>query len=217
MNVLLTDSIAELRSDFMKIVYFALLLTLALTGCNVNQGSPNTDDSLNNGTPIKVKNSVDENNIDRKTGQEISKHLVSLANRIPEVNDATAVVLGDFTVVGIDVNSNLDRNKVESIKYTVSESLRHDPYGANAVVIADADINARLREMGREIQEGRPIVGILDELAAIVGRVIPEIPNDALDNQQKQPTETNDDQLNNKNEKKIEEEQQDQSNNQKHR
>ncbi len=212
------DSIAELRSDFMKIIYFALLLlTLALTGCNVNQGAPNTDDSLNNGTPIKVKNSVDENNIDRKTGQEISKHLVNLANRIPEVNDATAVVLGDFAVVGIDVNSNLDRNKVESIKYTVSESLRHDPYGANAVVIADADTNARLREMGREIQEGRPIVGILDELAAIVGRVIPEIPNDALDNQQKQPTETNDDQLNNKNEKKIEEEQQDQSNNQKHR
>jgi YhcN/YlaJ family sporulation lipoprotein len=189
-----------------------LLLALALTGCTVNQGAPKTDQENDGGTPINVKNSVDEN-IDRKTGQQISKHLVELANEIPQVNDATAVVIGKFAVVGIDVNSELDRNKVESIKYTVAESLMHDPYGASAVVIADADTNVRLREMGREISEGRPIVGILDELAAIVGRVVPEIPNEILDNQQKQPTNQNNDQLTNDEEKLLEKEQQDQSNN----
>ncbi|MDQ0231313.1 YhcN/YlaJ family sporulation lipoprotein [Metabacillus malikii] len=194
-----------------KFMLTIVLSFLALTGCNVNEGAQNTDGENNSGTPIKVKNSI-ENNVDKKSGQQISEHLVSLASEIPEVNDATAVVLGDLAVVGIDVNSKLDRNKVESIKYTVSESLRHDPYGANAVVIADADTTARLREMGKEIENGRPIAGILDELAAIVGRVIPEIPNDALDNQQKQPTKSNNDQLKGKKQENLEKQQQEQSN-----
>lgn len=197
----------------MQFFFKILLLTaLTLTGCSANKGADQTDQSQDNGTPINVKNSVEEN-VDRKTGQEISKHLVELANEIPDVNDATAVVLGQYAVVGIDVNAKLDRNKVESIKYTVAESLMHDPYGARALIIADADTNERLREMGEEIQNGRPVIGILDELAAIVGRLVPELPNEILDNQQKQPTEQADDQLNKKEEKKLEKEQQDQSNN----
>ncbi|WP_226530582.1 YhcN/YlaJ family sporulation lipoprotein [Metabacillus niabensis] len=190
-----------------------ILLILTLAGCTTNQGAPKTDQEKDNGSePINVKNSVEEH-VDRKSGQEISKHLVDLANEIPEVNDATAVVLGPYAVVGIDVNSKLDRNKVETIKYTVAESLMHDPYGARAIVIADADTNVRLREMANDIQEGRPVVGILDELAAIVGRIVPEIPSEILDNQQKQPTNQNNDQLNEKEQQKLEKEQQDQSNN----
>lgn len=198
----------------MRFLFTIILITiLALTGCTANQGAPKTDqENEKGGQPINVKNSVEEH-VDRKTGQEISKHLVELANEIPEVNDATAIVLGQYSVVGIDVNSKLDRNKVETIKYTVAESLMHDPYGARAIVIADADTNVRLREMANDIQEGRPVIGILDELAAIVGRIVPEIPSEILDNQQKQPTEQNNDQLNDQEKQKLEKEQQDQSNN----
>ncbi|MFD2213004.1 YhcN/YlaJ family sporulation lipoprotein [Metabacillus endolithicus] len=195
----------------MKFITILLLSFLIITGCNQDQGANDTQKNDGNETPINVKNSVEEH-VDRKTGQEISKHLVELATQIPEVNDATAVVLGQFAVIGIDVNSKLDRNKVETIKYTVAESLMHDPYGARAIVIADADTNVRLREMANEIQEGRPVVGILDELAAIVGRVVPEVPSEILDNQQKQPTEQSKNQLNDQEEKSLEKVQQDQSN-----
>ncbi|PGT78130.1 MULTISPECIES: YhcN/YlaJ family sporulation lipoprotein [Bacillaceae] len=195
----------------MKFITILLLSFLIITGCNQDQGANDTQKNGGNETPINVKNSVEEH-VDRKTGQEISKHLVELATQIPEVNDATAVVLGQFAVIGIDVNSKLDRNKVETIKYTVAESLMHDPYGARAIVIADADTNVRLREMANEIQKGRPVVGILDELAAIVGRVVPEVPSEILDNQQKQPTEQGKNQLNEQEEKSLEKVQQDQSN-----
>jgi YhcN/YlaJ family sporulation lipoprotein len=196
----------------MKYLFIVLFISVfALSGCTVNQGAPKTDQSNDVGTPMNVENSVDQH-VNRKTGQQISEHLVTLANEIPEVNDATAVVLGNYAVVGIDVNSDLDRNKVETIKYSVAESLMHDPYGARAVVIADADTNVRLREMGREIREGRPIIGILDELAAIVGRIIPEVPGEILDNQEKQPTEQSKDQLNKEEQQMLEKEQQDQSN-----
>lgn len=150
--------------------------------------------------------------MNREDGQAISRRLVKITESVPGVNDATAVVLGRLSVVGIDVKDNLERSKVESIKYSVAEALQNDPYGANAAVVADPDTVNRLRAMGREIQAGRPVKGILDELAAIVGRVLPEVPNDATDNQQTNPTKSNNDQLNERNQKQLEKKQNNQSN-----
>ncbi|MBD1380941.1 YhcN/YlaJ family sporulation lipoprotein [Metabacillus arenae] len=197
----------------MRYFFFILLsAALLLSACNNNEGAKGEVADEYDTKPIAVKDSVNDP-VDRKTGQEISKHLVELSNRIKGVNDANAVVLGPYAVVGIDVNQDLDRSKVESIKYSVAESLRHDPHGANAVVIADADTNKRLQAMGNEIQQGRPIAGILDELAAIVGRVMPEAPSDLIDNQEQQPTEQDNDQLPKGEQQKLDKEQQDQSNN----
>lgn len=82
---------------------------------------------------------------------------------------------------------------------------------ANAVVIADPDTVSRLREMSREISEGHPVTGILDELAAIVGRVLPEVPNDVIDNEDEPQTKQQNDQLNRKQQQEMEKEQNDQS------
>ncbi|USK35551.1 YhcN/YlaJ family sporulation lipoprotein [Bacillus sp. F19] len=194
-------------------VFSALFILLALTACSVNQGSQGDTPEDQNGKPINVRNTVNEP-VEKKSGEQISKRLVNLAGRVPGVNDVSAVVLGKYAVVGIDVNSELDRNKVESIKYAVAESIQHDPYGANAVIIADADTTVRLREMGKDLQQGQPVGGILDELAAIVGRVMPEIPNDMLNNNnnnQNRPTEQDNDQLNEKEQKELDREQEDQS------
>ncbi|MCH1623928.1 YhcN/YlaJ family sporulation lipoprotein [Fredinandcohnia quinoae] len=194
-----------------RILLFCFL-TISLAGCGFNDKENVQDNEKEN--RIQVKNTVD-NHIDKKSGQEIANHLVELASSVPNVNDATAVVVGKFAVVGIDVNSKLDRSRVSTIKYSVTESLQHDPYGANAIVFADADTYERLKQMKKEIQDGRPITGILDELAQIVGRVMPDIPTEIIDNQNTNPTKTNDKQLNQNELDKLKKEQKDQSNNKK--
>ncbi|OCI05425.1 hypothetical protein BBP22_10380 [Bacillus paralicheniformis] len=184
---------------------------MLLSACGIQNNARNEANELPGNKPIQVKNSSQEP-VNRKDGQAISRRLVKITESVPGVNDATAVVLGRLAVVGIDVKDNLERSKVESIKYSVAEALQNDPYGANAAVVADPDTVNRLRAMGREIQAGRPVKGILDELAAIVGRVLPEVPNDATDNQQTNPTKSNNDQLNDRNQKQLEKEQNKQSN-----
>jgi len=87
---------------------------------------------------MNVKNSS-INEVRKEDSEEVSKHLANLAANVPNVNNATAVALGKFAVVGIDVDKDLDRSKVGSIKYSVAEALKKDPYGANAVVVADPD------------------------------------------------------------------------------
>ncbi|WP_243290840.1 YhcN/YlaJ family sporulation lipoprotein [Bacillus sp. FJAT-47783] len=198
----------------MRFLIIATIICItSLHGCSANENARGDVPDEYKTKVITVKDSVQEK-VDRKTGQQIARHLVDLAKRNKEVESATAVVLGQYAVVGIDVAGTLDRSKVESVKYSVAETLKKDPYGANAVVIADPDTNERIKSMAASIQDGRPIGGILDELAAIVGRVMPDIPSDIIDNQEKQPTNQNNDQLQNDQEQQLEKEQQDQSNDQ---
>lgn len=191
-------------------VYFILLIGAMLTlfGCGMN----NDEVSEKKQQALNVKNSTIEK-VDKQTGQDISKHLVSLATSIHGVNDATAVVLGKYAIIGIDVNKNLDRSEVGSIKYTVAESLKNDPHGARAMVVADPDINARLKEIGEDIKNDRPIQGIVNELSEIAGRIIPEIPADIIDDPTpKNSTEDPKKTLNNKEKQNLENKQEEQSN-----
>lgn len=193
----------------MKKIFMIAGIFLVLTGCNTNKNNEAADQA--NQSLVKVKNSYIDN-VDRKSGQQISKHLVELATSVPNVNDATAVVLGKYAIVGIDVNSKIDRSQVGTIKYTVAESLKKDPYGANAVVVADVDTTQRLKEMNKDIKNGRPLSGIMEELAEISGRVMPQIPGDLITPSPKNATEKPDKKLPADEEKKLEKEQEDQSN-----
>ncbi|WP_226087850.1 YhcN/YlaJ family sporulation lipoprotein [Mesobacillus sp. S13] len=185
----------------------AISIVLLLTACN-GQNNANTDDKDHK---VKVQNSVIEN-VDRQSGQKISRHLVNLTTHIPNVDDAAAVVVGRYAIVGIDVNDKMERSEVDTVKYTVAEALKKDPHGARAVVLADPDITARLREISEDIQNGQPIQGIMNELSDITGRVMPEVPADMIEPQTKSPTEDPKKKLNEDEQKDLEKEQEKQSN-----
>jgi YhcN/YlaJ family sporulation lipoprotein len=194
----------------MKIFNYVIAFFIAfftITGCGLNEKNDNTD----NDSVIRVKNTADEKAINQ-SGQDIAKRLVKIASSVPNVNDATAVVVGKYAIVGIDVNSKIDQSRVGTIKYSVAESLQKDPYGANAIIIADPDLNARLREIAKEVNNGRPVQGFMDELSAIVGRVMPEVPTDFIENRNPNPTEQNDSQLNKSEEQQLNKRQEKQSN-----
>jgi len=182
-----------------------VLVNILLVGCGMKNNEGNQSQSQN---LVNVKNSTIQD-IDQKSGQEISQRLVELASSIPNVNDATAVVLGKYAIVGIDVNKNLGRSEVGSIKYSVAESLKNDPYGARAVIIADPDLNARLKEISEDISAGKPVQGIMNELADIAGRLMPEVPADIVN---PEPIEKNKKGLNNQEEKQLDKKQEEQSN-----
>jgi len=139
------------------------------------------DDTLserNTDTPyMQVKNPNNEQSSKQKpNGKGIADHLANIASDVPNVNSASAIVAGPYALVGIDVDQDLDRARVGTVKYTVSEALQHDDYGKTAVVVADGDIMERIREMRRHMQEGQPVQGVIEELSAIIGRYMPDLP-----------------------------------------
>jgi YhcN/YlaJ family sporulation lipoprotein len=184
-----------------------LALIMFMSACNALNNA-NQDDKDNK---VKVQNSAIQQ-VDRQSGQEISKHLVGLTTRVPNVEDAAAVVIGRYAIVGIDVNDQMERSEVDTVKYTVAETLKKDPHGARAVVVADPDITARLKEISEDIRNGKPIQGIMNELADITGRVMPEVPADMIEPQTKSPTEDPKKNLDDKEQKKLEKNQEQESN-----
>ena len=186
-----------------------LLLSLVISGCGFGNNARNNN--TNSESLTRVKNTTNEDN-EQQANQDISRNLVNLATRVPNVNDATAVVVGKYAIVGIDVNSNIDQSRVGTIKYSVAESLQNDPHGANAIIIADPDLNRRLERIANEVNNGRPVQGFMNELAAIVGRVMPEVPSDIFPARNPDPTQQNNSELNKNEENQLNERQNKQSN-----
>ena len=98
--------------------------------------------------------------------------------RIPGVKGAHCVVFNNTAVVGIDVDSTMERSRVGTVKYAVAEAFRKDPYGIDAIVTADMDLSQRLREIQADMKRGRPFAGIAEEMADIIGRIVPQVPRD---------------------------------------
>lgn len=151
--------------------FLALLPLLLLFGCQTqpNEATPSQQ--------VKTKQTIPEQPEIKNPGN-VSAHLEDLAMSVPNVKGATCVVLGNTAIVGIDVDERLDRSRVGTIKYSVAEALRKDPYGHHAIVTADIDIGQRLREIAADVRQGRPISGFAEELADIVGRIVPQLPKD---------------------------------------
>ncbi|CAH1196246.1 hypothetical protein PAECIP111892_02192 [Paenibacillus auburnensis] len=176
-----------------------LLVLLLLTSCGIankesspspqSQQSPETLSSQGN---QEVRNLPDDNAAtpgdETKAGQAsdvqgesdvaLKDHFEQLAIRVPGVNGAHCVVMNNLAVVGIDVDGSLGRSRVGSIKYSVAEAIRKDPRGIKALVTADMDLSNRLDEMGRHISRGNPVSGFAAEMADIIGRIIPQLPED---------------------------------------
>jgi len=118
--------------------------------------------------------------IDRSNAAEVASHLEALAKSVPGVKGANCVVFGKYAIVGIDVDAKMERSRVGTLKYAVAEAFRKDPYGIDALVTADIDMAQRLREIRADAMGGRPVAGFAEELADIVGRLIPQMLRDVI-------------------------------------
>lgn len=166
----------------MRHFFLIVVVLIVFVGC-----SNNKQENIKEQQPNGIEQTHHQNK-DSLTNNQIASHLANVASEVPEVNDAAAIIAGPYAVVGIDIDEMTERERVGTIKYSVTEALQHDPYGRTAVVIADADIMTRIQEMGNELSEGHPVEGVVDELANIVSRYMPTVP--VKDNvKQEQPAE----------------------------
>lgn len=114
-------------------------------------------------------------------------HLKSIAKSIPQVSDAYCLTVGNLAIVAIDVEPTLDRSKVDTIKYSVAQALKKDPDGASALVTADLDLTQNVREISAQVSAGHPIAAFTNELGDILGRLIPQLPQDTVDREEVNP------------------------------
>lgn len=173
------------RSFSIAAVALMMCASMFAAGCMTRQSrpAPAEDNRLH-----MQQTSPSPASIDEADAGDVAAHLEALAKRIRGVNDANCVVFGKYAIVGIDVDAKLERSSVGAVKYAVAEAFRKDPYGIDALVTADIDIVQRLREIRADAARGRPIAGFAEELADIVGRLVPQIPRSVIPPQEPENT-----------------------------
>jgi YhcN/YlaJ family sporulation lipoprotein len=158
-----------------KRIAVIMVLLFALSGCHTaNKPAANAPPT---GKKISYTERVNQTAPQPKynrSAQAVANRMVDLATKVPQVRGATAISIGKYTVVGINVDPTLDRGRVGTIKYTVAQALQKDPQGSRAIVTADPDVIQRIRELNEDIKQGRPLAGISNELADIVARLSPQ-------------------------------------------
>ena len=173
---------------------FTLIVTI---GCQA-RNTPPANEAAPPNEKIEKKERVPQTARNPKRDQdptETAHRLAKVVTHLPQVNDATVIIFGDYAIVGIDIDATLDRSRAGTIKYTVAEALKDDPMGAKALVTSDPDLLQRLKDLNADIQKGHPIKGFAEELSDIVARIIPQAPQ-AVPRREEPPTKENQQKLN---------------------
>jgi YhcN/YlaJ family sporulation lipoprotein len=160
---------------------WALLLSVtsfAAAGCARNEAAPTPNPAPSQ--TVGIRSLGQWAPIGNADPGAVAAHLEQLARGIRGVNGANCVVFGRYAVVGLDVDPTMERSRVGTVKYAVAEALRKDPYGINALVTADIDLAQRIREIRADTLAGRPVAGFAEEMADIVGRLVPQIPRNVI-------------------------------------
>lgn len=124
------------------------------------------------GRPQSIPYSVRERTMGIK---QATDRLEKVARKVPEVRQATAIIIGNTAIVGLDLKKKTDRKNVDSIKSAVAKALRKERFGANAVITADTDIGQRIKNVRDGMVEGRPFSAFTNELGDLIGRVAPQM------------------------------------------
>ncbi|MEV5025047.1 YhcN/YlaJ family sporulation lipoprotein [Paenibacillus sp. LPE1-1-1.1] len=156
----------------------AIIVAIVATGCSTVARNETSPSPRNNGQVQAQQTEPRKKEI--KNSAQVAAHLEQLAKGIEGVTNAHCVVFGNTAIVGIDVDAKMERSRVGTIKYSVAEAFRKDPYGIDALVTADMDLSQRINEIGADINRGRPIAGFAEEMADIMGRLIPQLPRDII-------------------------------------
>lgn len=166
-----------------------LMLSAVVSGCNQapkNGAAPSQTTDSNR--QVQVKQTAPQKK-EIQDPRAVANRLEQIAVSVPNVESANCVVFGNTAVVGINVPPAMDRAKVGTIKLSVAEALKKDPYGVDALVTADMDLNQRLWNIRQQAMNGRPINGFAEEMAAIIGRIVPQMPRDVNPLQSQPPAQ----------------------------
>ncbi len=144
----------------------AFLFTI-LAGCSA-QKKP-----MPEGNAPKKAPAVDENRSQAKArdaADDISRRVLNIKG----VKSAYVVVVGNVALIGINIEDGKQEKGINEIKNAAAERAEADKRIVRAYVSADPDVVARIREIGDNINKGRPITEYLDEIGEIIQRLTPK-------------------------------------------
>lgn len=106
--------------------------------------------------------------------KEVADRTVSEANKVNGVRGCTAVVSGKNIYVGLDLNSNLEKNKSVAVEKEVLDRVKKKEGNYMVTVSSDVDTVTRIKKVSQGVAAGKPIESFDQEMRDIGNRLQPK-------------------------------------------
>lgn len=181
------------KKFFMLSVALLCVSCLIFTGCSKNnttqqtppatnnQADNQTDDAQNNATGNDSNNSADKagdnTGSDADNGelqQRAEKIADAVVKDVAQVKDARTVISEKMAYVSVSIDETADTDQSAALKDEISEVVKKTDTEIETVyVMEDADTFTRMKEIGEDIANGKPVSGFAEELENMFVRVTP--------------------------------------------
>ena len=135
--------------------------------------TPNTGDTNSTDTGLNADESANPTDRTGSTGTS-DNDLHQRAEKIAEVKDSRVVISEHMAYVSVEIDKTADSSESMQLKDEISRVAKTaDPAIDTVYVMEDADTFTRMKEIGQDIADGKPVSGFLEELENMFVRVTP--------------------------------------------
>ena len=126
-------------------------------------------------TPAAPNNTVaPNNNANQNYPREVADKVVQEANKVEGVKGSTAVISGRNIYLGLDLNANLEKDRLAQVEKNVQDRVKNIEPNYTVSVTSDIDTVTRIKRVGQGIAQGKPISSFTKELENINSRLTPK-------------------------------------------
>lgn len=176
------------KKFFVLSIALLCLSCLIFTGCSKNNNTQQTPPATNNQTDNTQDNASGNNNaVDQKDDngtadnvdntdlhQRAEKIADAVVNDVAQVKDARTVISEKMAYVSVAIDETADTAESATLKEEISNVVKKTDAEIETVyVMEDADTFTRMKEIGEDIANGKPVSGFVEELETMFVRVTP--------------------------------------------
>lgn len=123
---------------------------------------------------------LDDNDLvrieDNESMTKRSKSISEKLSKLDGINNPNVVITGKTALVGVDLATNTEDSKTTELKNMVQSKVKEiDSDIDNVVVTSDMDLTKRIKNVGKDIEDGKPISGLLEEIEEVMRRITPNM------------------------------------------
>ena len=176
------------KKFFVLSIALLCLSCLIFTGCSKNNNTQQTPPATNNQTDNTQDNASGNNNaVDQKDDngtadnvdntdlhQRAEKIADAVVNDVAQVKDARTVISEKMAYVSVAIDETADTAESATLKEEISNVVKKTDAEIETVyIMEDADTFTRMKEIGEDIANGKPVSGFVEELETMFVRVTP--------------------------------------------
>ena len=138
---------------------------------NINKGNVTNSDP-----DIIDEQDLNARDLDNESMMIRSKDLAIKISDLNKVNSANVLITGNTALVGIDIPKESNDEDTRQIKKDVENKVKElDKEIDNVVITADADLITRMKNLGTDVESGKPLSGLGNEIEEIMKRITPNM------------------------------------------